>query len=359
MMSPSQVYHQAKEGFFPPAETTLLVEVSNFQTLSQHNTVGPPYWLLHSQNPAALEPNSNTFHWSGQAAGPGKYTCLTSDSLLWLARDLLFFFMAFRVLPTSGHQARQPPGRKFLPNYLPPKARPGYSCQQHTEHICLTACRTSTKTCQQCHTEPHTEGRKTHRHAWRWADTQRAFNGPCSPTDSRKAKWSTEWRMSRGWGSRDGQSERPSCAPRYLDSHTVVGHGDARVAVPAHVHGCVGTVVALPVQGATGRVYVIFGLLFYRDLIRGSWGRRIRQRFKKTVREKLAFLWERMVFGFFSFLQWSSFKIQLECYSWAARFGSHCSALLGTADSTVWGGKKQHNNTSNKQNPHTSSSVDP
>lgn len=299
MMSPSQVYHQAKEGFFPPAETTLLAEVSNFQTLSQHNTVGPPYWLLHSENPAALEPNSNTFHWSGQAAGPGKYTCLTSDSLLWLARDLLFFFMAFRVLPTSGHQARQPPGRKFLPNYLPPKARPGYSCQQHTEHICLTACRTSTKTCQQCHTEPHTEGRKTHRHAWRWADTQRAFNGPCSPTDSRNAKWSTEWRMSRGWGSRDGQSERPSCAPRYLDSHTVVGHGDARVAVPAHVHGCVGTVVALPVQGATGRVYVIFGLLFYRDLIRGSWGRRIRQRFKKTVREKLAFLWERMAFGFF------------------------------------------------------------
>jgi len=53
-----------------------------------------------------------------------------------------------------------------------------------------------------------------------------------------------------------------SCAPRYLDGHTVVSHGDARVAVPAHVHGCVGTVVALPVQGATGRVYVIFGLLF-------------------------------------------------------------------------------------------------
>lgn len=43
MMSPSQVYHQAKEGFFPPVETTLLAEVSNFQTLSQHNTVGPPY----------------------------------------------------------------------------------------------------------------------------------------------------------------------------------------------------------------------------------------------------------------------------------------------------------------------------
>lgn len=73
---------------------------------------------------------------------------------------------------------------------------------------------------------------------------------------------------------------------RYLNSHTVVSHGDARVAVPAHVHGCVGTVVALPVQGATRRVCVIFGLLFYRDLIRGSWGRRIQYWFKKTVQYK-------------------------------------------------------------------------
>lgn len=66
------------------------------------------------------------------------------------------------------------------------------------------------------------------------------------------------------WPSEPGRTERDMRAVpcRYLDSHTVVSHGDACVAVPAHVHGCVGTVVALPVQGATRRVYVIFGLLF-------------------------------------------------------------------------------------------------
>lgn len=69
-------------------------------------------------------------------------------------------------------------------------------------------------------------------------------------------------RWSRGRVSWDGQRDVRAAPCGYLDSHTVVSHGDARVAVPAHVHGCVGTVVALPVQGATRGVYVIFGLLF-------------------------------------------------------------------------------------------------
>lgn len=145
----------------------------------------------------------------------------------------------------------------------------------------------------------------------------------------------------------------------YLDSHTVVGHGDARVAVPAHVHGCVGTVVALPVQGATGRVYVIFGLLFYRDLIRGSWGRRIRQRFKKTVREKLAFLRERMAFGFFLSCNGPVLKYNLNVTAELLVLAPIAQLCLGQLTPQCGGEKKQHNNTSNKQNPHTSSSVDP
>lgn len=86
-------------------------------------------------------------------------------------------------------------------------------------------------------------------------------------TAAAKAQWEME--------ARAGRTEWGRAVPQYLDGHTVVGHGDAGVAVPAHVHGGVGTVVALPVQGATRGVNVIFGLLFYRDLIRGSWGRRI------------------------------------------------------------------------------------
>lgn len=58
-------------------------------------------------------------------------------------------------------------------------------------------------------------------------------------------------------------SESGMCsAAGYLDGHTVISHGDTGVAVPADMHGSVGTVVALPVQGATRRMYVLFGLLF-------------------------------------------------------------------------------------------------
>lgn len=43
----------------------------------------------------------------------------------------------------------------------------------------------------------------------------------------------------------------------YLHSQAVVRHRHAGVAVPAHVHGSVGTVVRLLVQGRAGGVHVI------------------------------------------------------------------------------------------------------
>lgn len=50
-------------------------------------------------------------------------------------------------------------------------------------------------------------------------------------------------------------------AAGYLDSHTVISHGDTGIAVPTDMYGSVGPVVALPVQGATRRMNVLFGLL--------------------------------------------------------------------------------------------------
>ena len=54
----------------------------------------------------------------------------------------------------------------------------------------------------------------------------------------------------------------------YLHGQAVVRHGHAGVAVPAHVHGGVGTVMGLLIQRATGGVHVILRLLLQRHLIR-------------------------------------------------------------------------------------------
>lgn len=53
----------------------------------------------------------------------------------------------------------------------------------------------------------------------------------------------------------------------YLHSQAVIRHGHAGVAVPAHVHGGVGTVVRLLVQRGAGGVHVILRLLLQRDLV--------------------------------------------------------------------------------------------
>lgn len=63
----------------------------------------------------------------------------------------------------------------------------------------------------------------------------------------------------------------------YLHSQAVVGHRHAGVAVPAHMHGCVGTVVRLLVQGSPGGVHVILRLLLQRNLVRRSCGRKRRR----------------------------------------------------------------------------------
>lgn len=83
------------------------------------------------------------------------------------------------------------------------------------------------------------------------------------------------WRQWRGWRLKANaciELEKPATktvvsesdawtAAGYLDGHTVISHGDTGIAVPTDMYGSVGPVVALPVQGATRRMNVLFGLL--------------------------------------------------------------------------------------------------